>query len=127
MFGKLLIVIGLVAAGLLFVILNTIEPVDAGATGVLAVFLLLYIALLAGLTHALWLGSRALKRVGSELKLLSSYQSVTLKKAYYYATVVALAPVILIGLQSVGGAGVYEVGLVALLVTLGCIYVSRRF
>jgi len=32
----------------------------------------------------------------------------------------------LIGMQSVGGIGVYELGLVVLFVAIGCVYIAKR-
>ena len=54
------------------------------------------------------------------------FQPLTYKRAYYFSTVIAAAPVMLIGLQSVGGIGVYEVLLIVLFTAVGCIYISKR-
>ncbi|MGV9001998.1 MAG: hypothetical protein ACOH18_03530 [Candidatus Saccharimonadaceae bacterium] len=48
------------------------------------------------------------------------------KRAYYYSTVLAAAPVMLIGLQSVRSIGVYESILVILFEVVACVYVSKR-
>lgn len=126
MFGKLLFIIGLAAAGLLLVILNVMTPASGGAFGILAVFLLAYVALLVAVTFGLWALSRVVRKVISEIKPGRAAEKLPLKKAYYYASVIALAPVILVSLQSVGGVGVYELGLVLLFVLLGCVYIARR-
>lgn len=54
------------------------------------------------------------------------FQPLTYKRAYYFSTVIAAAPVMLIGLQSVGSIGIYEILLVALFTVVGCIYISKR-
>ena len=126
MFGKILFFIGLVAAGLLFVILNLTVPSQVGAVGILAVFLLAYSIALSSTTFLLWASARLLSRVGRETRWLRAGEALSFRQAYYYATVIALAPVMVISLQSVGGVGVYEIGLILLLVALGCVYVSRR-
>ena len=117
---------GLVAAGLLLLVVNLTVPGDVGAIGILAVFLLTYVVMLTLITFSLWMFGRLFNTLGHELRFLKRTYSLSLKRAYYYATVIAIAPVILLSLQSVGGAGFYEVVLTVLLTTLGCIYVSRR-
>lgn len=126
MLAKLLIVVGLASAGLLLLLLNITTPATAGAFGILAVFLLSYIIVTVAMTFFLWFFERTLQRFMKGFGMLRTMQPFTLKKAYYYASVVALAPVIIMSLQSVGGAGVYEVLLVLLLVILGCIYIAKR-
>ena len=48
-------------------------------------------------------------------------------KSYYYSTVVALVPVIYVGMQSVGGAGLFEIVLLSLFEVLACFYVYKRY
>ena len=118
---------GLVAAGLLLIIVNTTTPAEAGAAGMLLVFVLSYVVLTALLSCGIWLVARLVARVyPRRVAKGRSRESIGLRQAYYYATVLALAPVILLSLQSVSGVGMYEIALVTLLVCLGCIYVSRR-
>ena len=126
MLAKLLVIVGLVSAGLLLIILTTTTPSDSGAFGILSVFLLGYIVSLVFFTFLLWLIAQILNRVGKRTQRARKLYAITLKKAYYYSSVIALGPVIMISLQSVGGVGLYEVGLTILFIVLGCIYVSRR-
>ena len=127
MLAKILIIVGLAAAGLLFVMLTTVTPSTAGAFGILAVFLLSYIVTLSAFTFALWLLSQLIARFSSQFKKRASTGAgLTLKKAYYYSSILALAPVIIVSLQSVGEVSVYEISLVALFLVLGCIYVAKR-
>lgn len=126
MLGKVIITIGLVAAGLLLILVTTTTPSSVGAAGILLVFVLSYIVILSGVSCFIWAASRLWLRFGGRLQRKRQGQAVEFRKAYYYASVVALAPVILLSLQSVGGAGIYEIGLVTLLVFLGCIYISKR-
>ena len=92
----------------------------------MAVFLLGYSITTVILTFALLLLQNILRKVSNEIKPGRSKETFTTKKAYYYASVIALAPVIFVSMQSVGGVGIYEIMLVALLVVLGCLYISRR-
>jgi hypothetical protein len=126
MLARLLVITGLVSAGLLLILLTSIAPADAGAFGILAVFLLSYVSLLSVLTFVLWATVKLIDRVGRDFHVLKKTNSLPLKKAYYYSTVVALGPIIIISLQSVGSVSIYELGLVVTFITLGCIYVARR-
>ena len=126
MLARILSLIGLVSAGLLLILLTTTTPATVGAFGILAVFLLTYIVTLSAFTFIVWILARLANKIGHETHLLRKQYVFTLKKSYYYSSVLALGPVIIISLQSVGGAGIYELSLVALFIFLGCLYVSRR-
>lgn len=126
MLAKILTITGLVATGLLLILITTTTPATAGAAGILAVFMLGYIALLCFLTFIIWLLTRLANRVGTDLRVFRRKGSISLRKSYYYASIVALGPVIIISLQSVGGVGFYDLGLVFFFVLLGCVYVARR-
>jgi len=117
---------GLVATGLLLIIVNTTTPSSVGAGGILFIFILGYIALTSLFTCLIWLCARFWGRMYSLKKKVQYIPTIGFKQAYYYASVVALAPVIFLSLQSVGGVGVYEFILILLLVFLGCIYVNKR-
>ena len=126
MFGKILCIVGLVSTGLLLLVLNATTPSTAGAFGILAVFLLGYITTVVLMTFSLWLVVHGWVRLGTSMHMIRSKSALSLRAAYYYASVVALAPVILVSLQSVGAVGLYEIGLVAFFVALGCVYVAKR-
>lgn len=126
MLSKLLLFIGLASAGLLFIILNITTPATAGAFGILAVFLLGYIATVVVVTFALLFIEKIIRKLAGEMKTARVQTHLTLKRAYYYASVIALAPVIFVSLQSVGGVGIYEVILVLFFVALGCVYITKR-
>jgi len=53
-------------------------------------------------------------------------QPMAFRRAYYFSTVLAAAPVMLIGLQSVQSVGVYELLLVGIFEIVACVYVSKR-
>lgn len=126
MLARILTLVGLVSAGLLLILLTTTTPATVGAFGILAVFLLTYTVTLSVFTFAIWVLARLSNKIGRETHLLHKQYGFTLKKSYYYSSVLALGPVIIISLQSVGGAGIYELSLVAFFIFLGCLYVSRR-
>lgn len=126
MLTKLLITIGLASAGLLLVLLNVTTPATAGAFGILSVFLLGYIMVTVVTTFMLFFIEKIARKIVGGMKRGRTGAPFTLKKAYYYSSVIALAPVIFVSLQSVGGVGVYEVILVFILVGLGCLYIAKR-
>lgn len=126
MLAKILLFVGLVSAGLLLIILTTVSPSKAGALGILGVFLLGYITLICSLTFGIWFAGLVLRKLGERARLIRKPYEFGLKKAYYYSTVISLVPIMLIGMQSVGGVGPYELLLVGTFLLLGCLYVSRR-
>jgi hypothetical protein len=126
MLARLLVITGLVSAGLLLILLTSVAPGDAGAVGILAIFLLSYVSLLCMLTFVFWGTVKLFDRLGHDLHVLKKTNSITLKKAYYYSTVIALGPIIIISLQSVGSVGIYDFGLIVTFIVLGCVYVARR-
>lgn len=126
MFSRILATIGIGSfIGLLY-ILQTTTPVKAGAIGVLGVFLLSYIVLVVALTFFIFLVHKLIVRVffGDTERRISA--NFSFKKSYYYASILALGPVIVVSLQSVGKSGFGELLLVLFLLTLGCLYVSRQ-
>lgn len=126
MFSKIIILIGLVAASLLLFIVTTISPGEAGASGILMVFVLSYVVLLCGLTFVIWLLVSLVKRLGRSVRFFRNQSGISLVRAYYYSSVLSLGLIIVISLGSVGSIGVYEYCLVLLFVLLGCTYVARR-
>ena len=126
MLGKLLVAIGLISGVVLAVVLNTTTPVSAGAFGILAVFVLTYLLLVSVMTYLLAGISHLVGQVAHIAAIRRPVETLSLRRAYYFSTIIALAPVIIISMQSVGAVGVYELALIALLVLLGCVYVAKR-
>ncbi|QHN42458.1 hypothetical protein GII36_01150 [Candidatus Mycosynbacter amalyticus] len=126
MLSKILVVIGVIAAVALGYVLNTTSPVEAGATGVLAVFLLSYIVSVVVLTFFVFWTYKLMLHVFYSDRTGHAGQQLSLRKAYYYASILALGPVILVSLRSVGQAGAVQLFLVLALLALGCLYVSRQ-
>jgi hypothetical protein len=126
MFARLLAIVGLLSFVGLVYVLQATTPSEAGAVGVLAVFLLLYVTLVAALAFFLFYTYQLVVRLFfGEMKHRLGTQ-FGLKHSYYYASILALGPVMLISLRSVGKGGLLEFGLVALLLVVGCVYVSRQ-
>lgn len=126
MLGKLLVMTAIGAVVALGMIFQTTTPDSAGALGVLAVFVLAYMLVLSVLTFFIWGVSFMIARAARGVMLRRPVERLGLRRAYYFASVLAIAPVIVISLQSVSGVSGYELGLIALLAGLGCVYVAKR-
>lgn len=126
MLGKALIVIAVLSGVILTFIVNMTTPASAGAFGVLAVFVFAYLLLLSIMTFALYAISKLLSLIARTFATRRPVEVMSLRKCYYYSTIIALVPIIIVSMQSVGGIGVYELGLIFLLVLIGCIYVTKR-
>lgn len=126
MLGRLLFSLSIIAAIALFVLVNVVSPTAAGPLGLLAVFLLLYIAVLGLVTFILYGVSALLRRFSKLVITRRPWRRLTLLEAYYYSSVVSIAPVIFLGMQSVAAIGIYDVLLVSVLVGLGCFYIAKR-
>lgn len=126
MFMRILSLIGVMSMGLLVYILLATTPAEAGAIGVLAVFLLFYIVSVVVLTFFI-VGIQYVigKLVYGDTPASEKYRK-GVRRPYYFASVLALGPVMLVSLRSVGSIGVTEVFLVAILMAIGYLYVSRQ-
>ena len=126
MLGKILSIGTIVAAVSLVLLLNLTTPAQAGPIGILGFFILAYIAVIGLVAFGLHGASRLIAKFSSSLTVKKPIAALSLRRCYYYASFIALAPVMLIGLQSVGGIGPYDVILIGTFVLIGCIYISRR-
>lgn len=126
MFAKILAVVGIgVACGLAYVLVS-VPPVDAGAIGILAVFLLSYILSVVILTFFIFGAHRIIVRLLYSDRVGRVADDVTMRRAYYFSSILALGPIILVSLRSVGKVGIVELILVIVLLGIGCLYVSRQ-
>lgn len=110
--------LGLVGA-LLIVYLTT--PATIHPIGLLVFFICVYAVVLGAVTVMVYLIQRILQRFTrykhTELRLIDAYE---------YATVIALGPVILLALQTVGRLQFVDVLFTAIFVGLGCFYIAKR-
>ena len=126
MLGKVIAVSFVVATILLVVLLQMTAPTAIGPLGILIVFILMYLSILGAFTFLLFGASRILSRFASSFALKRPLKSLTLSRSYYFSSVIALAPVMFIGMQSVGKVGVYDILLVIIFVVIACVYISKR-
>lgn len=126
MLQKILAVITVVGFLLLALMLTTTTPATAGPFGLLLIFISAYLTCVGLISFFLYGFSRVFVYVSAGFNLRKPPQIMSFKRAYYFATVLAAAPVLLIGLQSVGSVGFYEVGLVIFFEVIACLYVAKR-
>lgn len=111
---------------LLILLLQFTNPPSAGAFGILAVFILAYVFIVTILSFFMYIASRVIVAASRLITARKPLEVMTLKKSYYFSSVIGLAPVIVVSMQSVGPFSIYEFGLVLLLVAIGCVYVAKR-
>ncbi|MES2631176.1 MAG: hypothetical protein V4611_04425 [Patescibacteria group bacterium] len=70
--------------------------------------------------------SKLIVSLTSGMAVRKPMTAMTFRRAYYFSTVLAAAPVMIIGLQSVRAINIYELLLVVAFEVVACLYVSRR-
>ncbi len=126
MLEKIVAITTIISLCLLAVLLTVTAPTTVGPFGILIVFILGYTSSLGVMTYFLYAVSRIVAHLGSAFTVKKPIAPLSFKKAYYYSTVIAAVPIMLIGLQSVGSIGLYEFGLVLLFAVIGCVYITKR-
>ncbi|MEI6237657.1 MAG: hypothetical protein WCP03_03605 [Candidatus Saccharibacteria bacterium] len=126
MLKKSIATITIISLCLLVVLLNSTTPSWPGPLGVLAVFIFAYLSSLGLVAYLIYWSSRLFAYISSHFTSRKPLLALDLKRSYYFATVLAVAPVIFVGLQSVGNVGLYEILLVFIFVILGVFYISKR-
>jgi len=94
----------------------TIHPV-----GLLVFFVCVYAASLGLITVLVYVSQRIYYKIR-----IKHSTNVSMISVYEYATVVALGPVILLALQTVGKLQLTDVLFTAVFVGLGCFYITKR-
>lgn len=125
MFTKMLVLATAVCLGVLIYILNATTPANVSPVIILVLFGSMYVTTVGVLSFLMY-GSQLLLRKLLYENHRSHLLGVKFLEFYYYASVIALAPVILLAMQSVGKLGVYEVALVLVFEVVTLFYVYRR-
>jgi hypothetical protein len=103
----------------LVVLLNRTNPLDVGPAGILLVFGLAYVFI----SSALYL---LLTLVMILLAYFVTFGGISRRKLYYLSSIIALAPVFLLALNSIGQLEIKDFVLVLCLVGLASFYVVKR-
>jgi hypothetical protein len=126
MIAKLLPVLSIISLCILAYLFFSTTPDTVGSFGVLVVFLCLYIVLLGLITSSIFYGARMIRFIGSLFQYTARRPAISYRHAYYYGTVVALLPMMLIGLQASAVLSVYSAALILAFGILGIFYISKR-
>jgi hypothetical protein len=108
-----------ISFSLLIWLLNGTNPLDVGPAGILLVFALAYVFIASALYLMITL----------VLVVLAYFVTVTIRsrrKIYYVSSILALAPVFLLALNSIGQLEVKDFVLVISLVGIACFYIIKR-
>lgn len=116
----------IIAVTLLTVMLYMTTPVEAGPLGILFVFILMYMSALGMLTFLLFGVSRVIAKLSRSFTVRRPLEVLSFQRSYYFASVLALVPVMFIGMQSVGKVGIYEIILILIFTTISCVYIAKR-
>jgi hypothetical protein len=118
---KIFAVVGLplVWVLLLLLVLNITNPIEGGPLSVLAFFILIYLAA-SSLMYVIAYGLMKVVQTFGWRSPLSA------RRLYYLVSVLALGPVFLLALNTLGQLELKDIVLVTLLLVLGCFYVLRR-
>ena len=103
----------------ILLVLNSTSPLKIGPVGILLVFVLFYAfgsSLLFAVAYA----------ITKLLQLVLRRRLIAPKRLYYVSSIVALAPVFMVALNTLGQLRWIEVVLVLVLVSLGVFYSLRR-
>lgn len=126
MLQRVIAIITVVSLCLLTLMLVTTTPASAGPFGLLLIFISAYLTCLGLISFFLYGVSRVFIYATAGFTLRRPVQAIPFRRAYYYSTVLAAAPVMLVGLQSVGAVGIYEFALVVVFEVIGCVYITKR-
>jgi hypothetical protein len=120
MLGKVLALSTLLSIVLLSAIVQSTSPSTIHPIGILIIFVLLYGLALGVLTFCL----KALSAI--IVRFSRTGEAMSIQQSYYYASVLALAPVMILGARSIGRTGGYDVLLITLFEIIACFYISKR-
>lgn len=126
MVKKIIVIVTSISLCLLIFLVNNTTPTKAGPFGILAVFMFAYLSLLGVMTFFLYGVSRLISHLSAAFAARRPTEALSLRHSYYYSTIIASAPILIVALQSVGSNNVYGFFLVTMFVVIGCLYISRR-
>lgn len=86
----------------------------------------MYTSALGVLTYLFVLGSRLISKLAHAARTRRPLRPLRFLHAYYYASVIAIAPAMLVGMLSIGGAGMIEIILVVVFIVAACVYIRKR-
>ena len=116
---RIFAVMSLVAMVFLMIMINLTTPSDIGPLGVLVFFTLVYLVCFGVIMGV----CRILFQIVGRLK---NKKTTSGRKSYYYSSVLAFVPIVLIFMRSFGELNFLEVVLVGFFAIVGCFYISKK-
>jgi hypothetical protein len=126
MLPKIIATITLASLIGLSALLTFTTPATAGPFGLLMIFISAYLTFIGLISFFLFGISKLIVALTAGMTIRKPMKPMSFRRAYYFSTVLAAAPVMLIALQSVRSIDVYELVLVLIFEVVACLYVSRR-
>jgi hypothetical protein len=126
MLPRIIATISLASLCLLSAMLTFTTPASAGPLGLLVIFITAYLAFIGLISFFLFGLSHLIASISANMAVAKPLKAMPFKRAYYFSTVLAAAPVMLIAMQSVRAIDVYQLALVIIFEVVACVYVSRR-
>lgn len=126
MLPRIIATLSLASLCVLSAMLTFTTPASAGPFGLLVIFICAYLTFIGLISFFLFGISKLIVSLTSGMAVRKPMTAMTFRRAYYFSTVLAAAPVMLIGLQSVRSINIYELLLVIIFEVVACLYVSRR-
>jgi len=126
MLKRSLVIATVISLCLLTAIINLFSPTGIGPVGILILFFSIYTSLLGVVTFLIFYISYLVTYFSTTFTVVRPISRLSFRKSYYYSTVIASAPVMMLALGSVGSVGFYENILIFTFVIIGLIYVSKR-
>ena len=113
--------------GVLVCLLHVINPVASGPWGIMAVFLVVYLLVASVLFTTLHLGFKLYGVVLKRRGVVSVHRyHLSVKRAYYIASIVAFGPVMLLALQSMRQLEARDIVLVVIFLLVASFYASKK-
>lgn len=111
----------------LWLIVTSTSPATIHPLGILGVFFFIYVISTVLITFILLIAGDVISRITQLAKgVKADIKRIAPKRAYMFASVLALMPVIVFAMQSVGANDFSGVALILLFEVLACFYVWRR-
>lgn len=106
----------------MYLLMNSTTPSDAHPIIILLLFLLLYISVLIAFIAILIASSKLIAKLSKKRQ----HQIMPYDQAYMIASLLALAPVMLVAMNSVGGVSLSEVILIIAFEAIALFYLWKR-
>jgi len=126
MLPRIIATLSLASLCLLSAMLTFTTPASAGPFGLLVIFVTAYLTFIGLISFFLFGISHLITTVSTGMTVRKPITAMPFRRAYYFSTVLAAAPVMILALQSVRSIDVYELLLVIIFEVVACVYVSRR-